>query len=82
MPSDLDVVASRTLELRHDDGTTSPVLVRIGRPYPDAVDYRCDYQPDRTPSAWGPRYPYGTNVGQEQACALVRFCREQGPPIV
>src|SRR5271170_1114050 len=40
----LDVIASRFLELRHEDGTSSPVVVRIGRPRRDAVDYRCDYE--------------------------------------
>ena len=29
MTSDVDVIATRTLELRHEDGTSSPVVVRI-----------------------------------------------------
>lgn len=181
MPSNLDVIASRTLQLRHEDGTTSPVVVRIGRPHADTVDYRCDYEIEglskmralriggvdevqalwlalvgvgvelrtsaegkegrlafngekdlsfpsaeqlsepewhefivdgetlhwRTYPSWqktaegaltrssalevarrpnglgaGTSYPYGTVVGQEQARALARFCREQGTPIV
>src|SRR5580698_4004670 len=40
----LDVIASRFLELGHEDGTSSPIVVRIGRPRRDAVDYRCDYE--------------------------------------
>lgn len=44
MPSNLDAIASRSLELRHADGTTSPVVVRIGRPRRDAMEYRCDYE--------------------------------------
>jgi hypothetical protein len=181
MPSTLDTIATRTLELRHDDGTTSPVLVRIGRPRPTAVDYCCDYEIEglskkgtlhvfgvdevqalwlalvgaglelrssdegmqgritldgeadlsfpsdeqltapewhpfvvdgetpywRTYPSWrktveetlersrtlevarwpnalgaGTSYPHGTVVGQEEARALVRFCREQGTPLV
>jgi hypothetical protein len=177
----LDVIASRFLELRHEDGTSSPVVVRIGRPRRDDVDYRCDYEVEglsevralhvrgiddvqalwlalvgvgvelrssdegkagritfngkadlgfpsadqltepewhpfivdgetlhwRTYPSWqqtaeetltrcctlevarrpnalgvGRSYPFGTVVGQEQAHALVRLCREQGTPIL
>jgi hypothetical protein len=181
MPSNLDVIATRTLQLQHEDGTASSVVVRIGRPHPDSVDYRCDYEieglsklralrikgVDEVQALWlalvgvgvelrssdegkdgrltlhgepelsfpsaeqltapewhtfvvdgetlhwrrypswqrtaegtltrcwtlevarrpnalgvGTSYPYGTVVGQEQALALVRFCREKGPPLV
>jgi hypothetical protein len=44
MISDMDVIATRTLELRHEDGSSSPVLVRIARPRPHSDDYRCDYE--------------------------------------
>ncbi len=42
---ELDAIASRTLELRHQDGTTSPVVVRIGRPRRvDDQECRCEYE--------------------------------------
>lgn len=87
MTSKRDVIAFMSLELRHDDGTSSPVVVRIGRPRRDAVDYRCDYgtlEVARRPNALGvgTSYPFGTVVGQEQAHALVHLCREQGTPIL
>ncbi|MGO8998275.1 MAG: DUF6968 family protein [Polyangiaceae bacterium] len=46
MSSKLDVIASRTLELRHRDGSSTPVVVRIGRPEPidDGRNYRCEYE--------------------------------------
>jgi len=44
MLPELDVIASRSLELQQDDGTSSPVVVRIGRPLPEAGDYRCEYE--------------------------------------
>ena len=42
----LDAIATRTLDLRHPDGTTTPILVRIGRPEPidDGANYRCEYE--------------------------------------
>lgn len=40
----LDVIASRSFELRNEDGTSSPVVARIGRPRRDTLDYRCDYE--------------------------------------
>ncbi len=177
----LDVIASRSLELRNEDGTSTPIVVRIGRPLLDAADYRCDYEIEglskmrtlhiraidavqalwlalvgvgvelrssdegkagritfgadadlcfpnaeqltepewhpfivdgdtlhwRTYPSWqetaeetltrcwtlevarrpnalgvGTSYPFGTVVGQEQAHALVRLCREQGTPFL
>ena len=44
MPSELDVVASRTFELRQEGGTSSRVVARIGRPQRDGTDCRRDYE--------------------------------------
>jgi hypothetical protein len=45
MAANLDVVCSRTLELRHADGTSSAVVVRVGRPRPvEGADCRCEYE--------------------------------------
>jgi hypothetical protein len=41
--SEPDVIATRSLELRHEDGTSSPVVVCIARPRPESGSYRCDY---------------------------------------
>jgi hypothetical protein len=44
MASNVDLVATRTLELRHEDDTVSPVIVRIARPRSDSSSYRCGYE--------------------------------------
>ena len=68
MPSELDVIASRTLELRHEDGSSTPVVVRIGRPRDiDDRECRCEYEIEGLAS---PRRFHASGVDGAQALWL------------
>jgi hypothetical protein len=67
MASDLDVIVTHALDLRLGDGTSSPVVVRMGRPRQDSDDYRCDYQIEGLSK---PRNSYACGVDELQALSL------------
>jgi len=73
MPTNLDTIALRTLELRREDGSSSPVLARVGRPRAvDGADYRCEYEIDGLAT---PRRSHAYGIDEVQALwlALVRL---------
>ncbi len=68
----LDVIASRTFDLQHHDGPSSPIIVRFGRPRRiDEGECRCEY--DIVGLSWiRRRYAVGADELQALWLALVR----------